>query len=67
VRVGGVDDLEDDPALPREPEAPGAERGVTAGALVFLVIIINNKAECTRRARGCQLRPGALARFVRFR
>src|SRR3989475_9249096 len=28
VRVGGADDLEDDPALSRQPEAPGVERGV---------------------------------------
>src|SRR5881398_509762 len=28
MRVGRADDLEDDPALPREPEAPGAERSV---------------------------------------
>src|SRR5207245_8160033 len=28
MRVGRADDLEDDPALPREPEVPGAERSV---------------------------------------
>src|SRR5439155_562060 len=28
VSVGGADDLEDDPALSRQPEAPGVERGV---------------------------------------
>src|SRR5438093_1276073 len=28
MRVGRADDLEDDPALPREPEAPGAQRSV---------------------------------------